>query len=107
MGVILTVGPADKTQESRQLLLETVGSSVKHVSSQDALTTLRTQQFDVIILDHAVPDHIEAEILAVADEHTGIVRLGVFTRPEELLNVVNSLIGTRREVGKVIRIDRR
>jgi CheY-like chemotaxis protein len=88
MGSILTIGPADRTQQTRQMLLESEGYSTRHVSSQDALPALRKEEFDVVILSTEVPDHIRQEVRALVADTTRVVQLGHFTRPEDLLGSV-------------------
>jgi CheY-like chemotaxis protein len=88
METILIVGPAVSSQWTRQLLLESGGFRVQHVASQDALPTVRQSKFDLILLDFAVSERTEIEIAASADDSTKVIRLGEFTYPKGLLDMV-------------------
>jgi CheY-like chemotaxis protein len=98
MGIILTVGPAGSTQETRQMLLESEGLQVKHVSSQDALVTVRQAGFDLVLLDFHVSEQTENEIRDVLDDSVKVIRLQELNHPRELLELVSR---------KVVKIDQR
>jgi CheY-like chemotaxis protein len=89
MVTILTVGPAGLTQKTRQMLLESEGLQVMHVSSQDALHVVRHSRFDLILLDFEVSNQTETEIRDVLYESVKVIRLREFTHPRELLELVD------------------
>ena len=102
MTTILTVGPDDLAQRTRDLILQLDGLVAKHVSSQDVLWTLRQEQFDLIILAHGTTTETDSEIVAMADGHTRIIRLGELTLPEDLLDRIHRTL----ETGNVIQVNR-
>ena len=86
---ILTVGPDDLAQTTRDLILEGTGFVTTNVNSQDVLRTLQHSQYDVVVIAHKARTETDNEIAAKADEHTRIIRLGEFTRPRDLLDLMH------------------
>ena len=85
---VLCVGTPPDLRASRQQVLQSAGYDVSSIDAVEAIDTLLTKAFDVVVISMTVSERGRNLIRKAVPERTRIVQLSYFTSPEELLEMV-------------------